>query len=99
MTTLPDILHISVTRSDIDDGRVSCATRCPVAQAIRRAVPESDYASVSIDCIVVDIPSADGDGTYSRMYQLTEEITDFIYHYDNGHDVAPFEADVAAMPA
>jgi hypothetical protein len=98
MTTLPDVLHISVTKADIDDGRPSDPHRCPIALAIRRAVPDSDYVFMSIDYITVGVPRTDG-SRYSRIYRLTEEIGDFIYHYDNGHEVAPFEADVEAMAA
>jgi hypothetical protein len=91
------LIHISVTWADINDGRAWCGERCPVALAIHRAVPESDYVFVGTYDAVIGIPSAGGSRYSRRTYQLTREITDFMARFDSGHDVAPFEADLRAV--
>jgi hypothetical protein len=92
-----DLIHISVTKADIDNGYTICGKLCPVALAVRRAVPESDYIFVGAEYIVVRIPSTDGSRYSERIYRLTDEIADFIDNFDHGHEVAPFEADLRAV--
>lgn len=83
---LPKQLHIKVTQTHIELGIAVNCRECPIALAVRDAIPNI-YTRVS-----------DGIGIYSLdnrllgIYTLTDEAKDFISEFDEGALVVePFE--------
>jgi hypothetical protein len=88
-STLPGTIHVEVTAEDIANGVRANSHQCPIALAVRRAVP---YALiVSVDDEVVITLSRDGFNP-SFHYQLTDEAEHFIWYYDGEEvEVKPFD--------
>lgn len=83
-------VRVSVTPEDIACGAKGSYTSCPIALAVRRAVPELTYASVS-DTMVsarTKIPK----GSDARYHgTLPKEAGDFVNAFDWGKEVVPFD--------
>lgn len=70
---------VNVTQEDIDLGQHSHCTKCPVALAISRAIKE-DLVSVAYSFCLIG----------ADKYQLPEEVSSFITHFDLSESVLPF---------
>lgn len=88
-------VRVRVTQDDIDAGvRVSC-NRCPVARALKRAVP--GCAEAMTDGVRVDLCML-GDDPNVYNLSLPIEATDAIAEFDRGNGMSPFEFDLSLPP-
>jgi hypothetical protein len=71
---------IKVTEDDIKHGERGICNTCPVARAIRRA---TGAKYIAVDWCAIDI----GD----KLYDTPRSAARFIYDFDNGLKVEPFE--------
>jgi hypothetical protein len=76
-------VRIRVTQEDIDRGGEGSHT-CPIALAVRRALPELDQPRVCSGRIYLD-------ADLIATVMLPAEAQDFIGRYDNALAVEPFE--------
>jgi hypothetical protein len=72
-------MTINVTQSDIQKGSRNNCVMCPIALAIRRAIPGS--------AVLVGGKRVDING---KNYDLPESARKFIYQFDNDTQVIPF---------
>jgi hypothetical protein len=77
-------VRIRVTQEDIDRGARTAPTACPIALAVRRALPELDQPRVCSRRIYPD-------GAINADVLLPQAAQDFIDRYDNALAVEPFE--------
>ncbi|MEO8426010.1 MAG: hypothetical protein ABI651_02750 [Verrucomicrobiota bacterium] len=75
-------MKIRITQGDIDEGRHCCPCHCPVARAIRR-----DTGSAASRLAVCGAAIWIG----RLHYRTPLDAFEFIYRFDNGDEVAPFE--------
>lgn len=82
------IVKIDVTQEDIEKGITGSCTRCPVALALRRAVPEATNAVVRKDCISVN--------PYDFYVEsiTPQKVAWFIFDFDGGGPAHPFTFEV-----
>ena len=92
-STLPGTIHVEVTAEDIANGVRANSHQCPIALAVRRAVPYALIVSVDDDVFIT--LSRDGsrdDFNPSFHYALTGEAESFIEDFDSERpDLKPFE--------
>lgn len=82
-------IKIRVTQEDIDNGIRYKAESCPINHAARRAF--------NVDCSTQRTFIYVGYATHRAF--LPETARDFIYHFDFGHPVAPFEFEITSGDA
>lgn len=95
--SLPEEITVTVTADDIAAGIADSCTGCPVALAVRRALPPgAGPVSVAFDVHVYGQPDdyyrgqdAARGGLIGR-YSLPDEARQFIIDFDNGRRVWPF---------
>lgn len=78
-------MKIKVTKDDIRNGMVGSALYCPVALAIRRAMPEATDVGVGFTIAGFVI------GDEEINADLPDEAVQFIRSFDEGDPVEPFE--------
>lgn len=83
-------LTIDVTQADIDAGKRCSLTKCPVALAARRAVPQAECVTVST-AIQFWPPVQE----YQKAYLMPREVANFIALFDDGKTVQPFTFTIA----
>lgn len=81
---------INVTQSDIDNGVATEPSMCPLALAIKRAIPGS-YVSVGSREVDIAVPGVHGIETYFMGKGLSKFTEDF----DNGKQVLPIQFELA----
>lgn len=74
-------MKIQVTQNDIDKGKRCDNTLCPVALALNR---KGVFARVSM-CFI---------RARGRIAEIPEHVSELIFQFDHGLDVAPFEFEV-----
>ncbi len=74
------IVSLSVTQEDIDNGIKSSPTKCPVALALTRAM-KKDNCAMGISRIILS----------GELKNTPQAILDFVYDFDRGKSVKPFE--------
>lgn len=79
------IVHVEVTREDIENGNYGCS-RCPVALAIRRAIPGSIPLVTRTNFTLM--------GASGKKYQTPPGMRDFILEFDNQLPVEPITFDL-----
>lgn len=79
---------VTVTKEDIAEGTHAC-TRCPIALALRRALPGAYQVYVRHDSIVI----APRD-TLLATYELPDPVADFVNRFDAMDTVAPFSFEI-----
>ena len=98
-----DTLH--VTEEEIEDGQVENPTCCAVALAVQRQIipelPDADKYEAHVDgdgFVSIRLKKDKAIGCYSDKYVVVRQnkgdycpIYDFIYAFDNGNDVEPFD--------
>lgn len=77
-------IHFAVTKEDIKKGVRSDATQCPVVLALRRTLPSDAIVHVYAGASFIGNTRAENPGW----------LTLWIYQYDAGEDVSPFETDL-----
>lgn len=81
-------MRVKVTQEDIEKGIPEHCGKCPIARAIRRAMP--DAISVGVGSIGVEWFDKSG----FRVAELPQQAQQFIYYFDFGEPVQPFEFDL-----
>jgi len=79
-------VRVSVRQEHIDRGKRCSATGCPVALAIRDVVGTQNVAVVPNFAYVGTIFTG-------QRFDLPEEVSEFIFEFDTGELVSPFEFD------
>lgn len=79
-------MKIKVTQADIEEGRPEDCHLCPVALAVARAFDVPQYA-VSVDGLFITVNDVN--------YDPPKLVDEFIYAFDEGDKVIPFEFDLA----
>lgn len=90
------ILHINVTRDDLDNGFRFKEDCCPIALAVKRALVKLN-PDVALETV-----SVDGDIEFQFPYfkewkldaRYCKPIEEFTYKYDREDFVSPFEMDL-----
>lgn len=77
-------MKVSVSQEDIAGGMPGSVFSCPVALAIKRAVPEADEVIVAVSKAYAHV----GDCLVS--YRLPLDVQGFIISFDMEHPVQPF---------
>lgn len=72
---------ITVTQEDIEKGRRGDYGACPIALAIKRAIPDGGFISVDDEEILVG----------HNRFESIEAVWSFVYSFDAGDAVEPFE--------
>ena len=75
-------MKIQVTQDDIDHGRSGDCNFCPVARAVKRATHLDLGVRVTIGYVYL--------GNLVN-FQLLSKVADFVYDFDVGMPVKPFE--------
>lgn len=81
---------INVTQSDIDNGIATEPSMCPLALAIKRAIPGS-YVSVGTRDVHIAVPGVHG----TEVYAMGKGLSHFTEDFDAGKQVSPFEFELA----
>lgn len=84
-------MKIAVTRGHIARGTRRECSLCPIALAVREALGAK---AVSVDDMDITVETAGG------VYRCNtpKSAEEFIYHYDDGESVEPFEFELALIP-
>lgn len=91
---MKEIIEVSVTQDNIDNGIRDCMNSCPVALAIKDKY-YSDISEVYVELETISVDWIDGS---ESQYQVTEEVSDFIIDFDLWEDVMPFSFKVMKFP-
>ena len=80
-------IRIQVTENDIDSGAQDSPTDCPIARALRRACPNSQFVYVGDDFASLNrIPC---ELSNCKQIDLPEVAREFVRQFDKGGDVEP----------
>lgn len=82
-------MQIEVTETDIKEGIIKDCKRCPIANAISKAI--SDGIVVKVRYTMVDFMTIEGRRYWRKLPELA---TKFISDYDLGYPVVPFTFDL-----
>lgn len=72
-------MKIQVTQEDIDKGIRQAPCSCPVGRAVKREID---------GCVSVGYATV---ATEEKLYWLPDEVSNFIFNFDRGIIVKPFE--------
>lgn len=76
---------IEVNQDDIDNGKKCNSNYCPIACAVRRAIPNSEYISMSAWGLRIN-------NKYVMLDDETDEkLANFVLHFDAGNKVEPIK--------
>lgn len=81
-------MRVTVTKKDIAMGRKLCATRCPIALAVRRKLKRVVQVRLGEEIVITRAVSKERPG--KLVGYLTKGAVDFAEAFDNGLPVQPF---------
>lgn len=82
-------MKINITQKDINKGEKANGDRCPIARAIKRAMPfKNIWYKYEVGRILVMNRFG------NTVFELPVEAVKFIRDYDGGHPVEPFSFEV-----
>ena len=100
-------VRVKVTQEHIDRGFPGAPETCPIAHAVRDAMPEARniYVDASTppsltpvqDVVELEVPSYGGFMS-ARIGKLSKAARDFIKAFDRGADVKPFTFTMEVLP-
>lgn len=88
-------MKISITAQDIKNGKACSRNSCPVALAIKKALPG---CPVWVDSWFIDIIRTELEFPLITAYHTNDKIERFIKTFDEGGRVKPFSFDLDKLP-
>ena len=79
-------LVIEVTRDDIQQGEIESCENCPVARAVKRAIPDQVHVEVLPHEIWIAYKKRE-----PESHRPKKEVMEFIKQFDAGLPVEPFK--------
>lgn len=87
-------MKVDVTQEDIDYGIPECGSYCPIALAVKRAVPTATSIEVDQGGARVEWKSGEEGTPEERLvvafYPLPDAASRFVVDFDSGLEVMPF---------
>ena len=81
-------MKIYITAENIEQGKKGCEGTCALALAFK----DAGYTGVSVGDEVVALWDAEDDEFgRAKTYSLTQDLIEFVRHFDDGEDVEPME--------
>ncbi len=97
INNLPTLVTVNVTEADISNGLRLYGDRCPIALAMRRALPMYPNLYTSYGAVFSGSSSSMAfcrfNGTDER-FPLPDCVLAFMRTFDNNHPVEPFSFDI-----
>lgn len=94
-------LLIDVTQEDINEGFKCDCTFCPVARALARHIINTKVMYVLVDTEYMKLSRVGAklaDRTDIRICRTPDKARDFIYRFDDGDEVHPFQFTIQVPP-